>query len=160
MTPAIRWQVALAAKQVVGGIGLTMPDYLTPLNAATQILLQKKAEHWTGFNVQPGIVIVSEAPKPGDLTFNNKAILLYPVLLIVVLERSYAPESAQYEAYLSEQLRLALWAPGVLSLEAGTQFDADWDFSPSFPSNTWEGQFDVTAQRGTFHVSSPRAAYR
>ncbi len=158
--PSVRWQVVEATLAAIQGLALpASPTSGGQTLQPTQVVIRKKAEHDTGFEQQPGIVLVSNKERFEAQMFTNKVLALYDVLVLLVLVRSLRPEWVQYEADTRELIRLALWKPYVLTLSSGAkQEDAQYDPDPPVSVASWGDVYDVTAQMFTFRVTEARSS--
>jgi hypothetical protein len=150
---SVRWQVVEAVQAAIQALDLPTPSGRKLPDE--QVMIRKKAEHDSGFEAQPSIVLVSQKEQPGEETFGNRLFTSYPVLVLLVQERSLRPESVRYEADTRELIRLVLWKPQ--SLPGVVQRDTDYDPQPSVDVSSWGGAFDVSAQLFTFEVSENRS---
>lgn len=150
---SVRWQVVEAVQAAIRTLDLPTPSGRKLPDE--QVMIRKKAEHDPAYEAQPSIVLVSLKEQPGEETFGNRLFMAYPVLVLLVQERSLRPESVRYEADTRELIRLSLWKPQ--SLPGVVQRDTDYEPEPPLNTASWGGAFDVSAQLFTFEVSENRS---
>lgn len=149
---SVRWQVFLAVQ--------TLVQRVVSANPPLAIYLRNHPTHDKGFDSQPSLVLVSEEEEANDRSDNTMQIgnrtrgevLVYPVLILLVQQRSLRPEDAQYKADTREVVRNTLWKP--FSLKIVGQMGTDYDPQPGgWDRSSWGSEFDVTGQRFKFRMT-------
>lgn len=170
---SVRWQVALAAQQVLTGLTYAgLFDVTGPANQAQGVQLipnrlTAEAEPDKNLDVAPMLILVSEIENNPELQFNDPTDGAsmhspYPVLVIFLQNRGHQPEQGQLEANIRELVRMRLFTPGAITNLLGfalqpQNFNISYDPKPGVAPNAWGPDFKATAQRFTFVVADRRA---
>jgi hypothetical protein len=165
---SIRWQVALGVQSLLtnqkyAGLfdvsGPTVPTGVYPLPAYLRgDDVPDKLE-----DTAPSLILVPRKERDFELTFGNKMLVWYPLLVIFLQNRGHRPEQAQLEANVREIIWMTLFAPGILNGLAGggpepksRQFNIRYDPEPPFNARAWQDEFRVSAQQFSFQVNQQR----
>jgi hypothetical protein len=153
---SLRYQVAQAVNGLTAVLAPTLAEIALGAGCGTPtVAFRSKAEHDKLTERQPGLIVVSEPEKVSELLFGNRACVLYPILVVLVRQRSLRAAAARYEDDVREAVRKTLYVPTLAGV-AGV-WNVKYDPAPTFDRTSWGNIYDVSGQRFSY-VSDERRA--